>query len=203
MAEHAVWRWSRCGPIASVDVEDHWYRHRLRRVGKLDYVDLSNVGSRRQRTSIRADGNVRRRVATAAARWRDTQPAPALARCRDRREAHDGAGAGDAYHLRRGIHAHGGIEGDGRKLNEDWIAYRDRHGNGHVASRGFQHLLPDVRARNKALARQLRVDDGHGVGSGVDARDRSYRDPLAGIRGGGRDAPVQRAATSIAHHDGL
>ena len=96
------------------DVENHRDRHRLRRVGAILHdVDLSDVSSRRQRAGIRADGDVRRRGTTAAARWRDAQPAPALARHRDGREADGCAGAVNGYHLRRGIHAPGGVEGDG------------------------------------------------------------------------------------------
>src|SRR4029077_1709981 len=120
--------------------------HRLPGVRIFDDVDLSHVSSYAKPAGVDAHGFVRGRVTTSVAGRRDAQPIAALARGGDGRVADGGAGAGDTYHLRCGIHAHGGAEGDGWELNEDWIAYRDDHGDGHVASRRFEYLLADERA---------------------------------------------------------
>ena len=100
----------------------------FRGVRVFEDVDLSNVSSRRQSAGIDAHGFIRGRVTTSVARRRNAKPVATLARGGDGRVADSGAGAGYGYHLRRRIHSNRGAEGDGRELNEDWIAYRDDHG---------------------------------------------------------------------------
>src|SRR6202795_3679094 len=152
-----------------VHVENHRDRHRLRRVRVFDDVDFSDVSSNRQRAGIDAHGFVRGRVTTSGTGGRDAQPVTALAGRDGGRVADGGAGAGYGYHLRRRIHSLRGVEGDSGKLNEDWIAYRDYHGNGHLASRRFHYLLSDVGTSDESLSGQSRVGDGYGVRSGVSA----------------------------------
>src|SRR6266403_1030855 len=127
-----------------------------------------------------------------------------MGRCCGRREADGCSGARNGYHLRRGIHADGGVEGHGRVLNEDWISYRNNRGNGDVAGLGLDHLLSDEGACDQAVSGEFAVDDFYYVASSVGSLDWKDAEPGAEVGGALRNGPVQRSPVSgVTDQDGL
>src|SRR5713101_1820302 len=124
-------------------------------------------------------------------------------RC-DRREANGCAGAVNGYHLRRGIHADGGVECHRRRLNEDWISDRHNRGDRDVAGLGLDYLLSDEGAWDQAVSGQFAVDDVYDVTSGVHPLDWKDAEPGAEVGRAARNAPVQRSPVSgVTDEDGL
>src|SRR6266446_3000061 len=127
-----------------------------------------------------------------------------MGRCCDRREADGCSGARNGYHLRRGIHADGGVEGYGRRLNEDWISYRHHRGDRDVATLRLDHLLSDEGACDQAVSGQFAVDDFNYVASSVGAIDWKDAEPGAEVGSALRNGPVERSPVSgVTDQDGL